>query len=167
MAVKYLYKNSTVAGKAPAASDLTQREIAMNTADSLLYALNTSGAVVNLNPSPYPVYNGTTLYKSNQTIRFATSGVTDANGRIVFITTKDGTTTGPAIFSKIFSINTCGVAGGTNNVSQYPYSTVEAVAAKSITIRSLMGISALITLGPTMQFSGSGVTHYIEVVGAP
>lgn len=166
MATKFLHKSSTVAGKIPASTDLVQREIALNTADSLLYALNSLGVVTNLNPVPFNIYNGTTVYRSNVTARFASTGTTDGNGRVSFNLTKDGTTTGAAIFSKIFSVNATGVATNTNNVGNYPFVVIESVTAKIVTVRALTGIAALLTFGATVQFVGAGVICHIDVSGA-
>lgn len=104
------------------------------------------------------VWNGTTQRNRSEYDQYMNSGVTDANGRIVFNLTTDGTASGPAVFSAIHSVDAiCG--SNSTNFSLLPYFFVETVSAnnKQITIRGIA----------QKAFAPSGVVGSITVTGLP
>jgi len=55
-----LHKYNGTAGKVPLATELSLRELAINTADGKLYTKNQSGTVILIGPGP-TIYSGTTV----------------------------------------------------------------------------------------------------------
>lgn len=117
------------------------------------------------------IWNGTTRYEASQTRRYVNSGTTDANGRITFNLTTDGTTNGPVLYSSILCVN-CDTQTNTTNLANIPYFFIESISAnlKQVTIRGVSSQAGLVILSigiTQIQFAGSGLTGRINVVGLP
>lgn len=116
-------------------------------------------------------YNGITKRNNSEYDAFFSSGTTDANGRITFNLTTDGTATGPAMFSAIHTVNAITQSTSTT-IANLPSFYVETISAnlKQITIRGIAAQAGLVILGIAISqqaFAGAGITGLISVWGLP
>ena len=116
-------------------------------------------------------YLATTARNTSEYAQYFSSGVTDANGRITFNLTTDGTTNGPAIFSAIHSYN-CICLSNSTIIASLPNYFVESISVnlKQITVRGMSSQALLTILGISVAqaaFIGAGVDGHIQVWGLP
>jgi hypothetical protein len=112
-------------------------------------------------------YSGTTQVTAPNLRLFATTGTTDANGRITVNLTTTGLVGGPALFTTVLYANCMGV-DNSNNPLQVPLGSLQSVSATQVVFRFVDGTSTGIIIGGTvnsMQYTGAGYTAYIQVVG--
>lgn len=116
-------------------------------------------------------FNGTTQRNNSEYTNYYNSGTTDANGRITFNLTTDGTATGTALFSAIHGVSAICQSNSTT-ISSLPYFFVETISTnlKQLTIRAISSQSGLVILGigvSQSSFVGAGITGRITINGLP
>lgn len=122
MANKIRIKRSTVPGKAPTAGDLEVGELAVNTADGVLYTKHTDGNVITISPTKTSnIYNNagitatetptlidTVKVEGNISIRWAITAKDNVNNTVKS-STVDTINDGTNVYSNEFSILTSNV----------------------------------------------------------
>lgn len=115
----------------------------------------------------YDHWNGTTQYNASQLRKYTNTGTTDANGRVTFNLTQNGSVGGTALFTTILSANATGL-DGSGTAIQGPSMIVESISATQVVFRGIRGTSTGVLIGGTVisaQYVGAGYTVYVEITG--